>query len=417
MGRKPYTVTVKAGRYTFQWPELGIMAWVDQIKEHSDSRTTCRLKIMSATRGQLHLGQFNLAAIRSRVDLAKALQRRHPLDEDTYPWDKVIEELCQEILTQEQRRPEIHVLEPTEIIDPEYLVYPLVMRRDITLWYGPGSAGKSLTAMYIALIVQNGLEFNGVPVEKMNVLYLDWETDRETAERRATLLARPLGVPDPELPKYRKCVLPLIDDMADIAIDMIDHDIGFVIVDSGGPACAGDVQSPELTLRFFNALRRICHETGATPLVLTHVTKAERRHGGKWLPIGCIYWENIPRITWELRRDQQDEETLTIGLYNRKINDAFPHRPVGLRYIFADRGILVESVRVEDKYDEERTQEEMVLELLAGGAKTVKEVARYLEMNPTQARVILNRLKHKKKVTSFRKENQYFWGLLALNED
>lgn len=410
-----YEVTHRAGRYLFKWPAEQVIAQVDQVKSHSDGRTTCRLKISVANPGRtvdLYFGQLNLAAVRSRTELAKTLEQRRELQHTS--WDALLENLCREVLQREQSREPIMQLElnPEPPKEPEYIAKPLILAQSIQLWYGPGGSGKSLLAMYFAIIVHNGLVEWWPDVKRCNVLYLDWETDYDTAMRRANMLARPLIETgrEIELPFYRRCVLPLADEVTDIALDVVDHDIGMVIVDSAGPACAGDIESADTALRFFNALRRICTENNASAKVLTHVTKAERRGTGRRLPIGSIYFENIPRMTWEVRKEDESDDNLLVGLFNVKTNECQKHRPLGFRFLFFPQGILVTPEHVEDVHDEERTQEQLVLEFLTDGAKTVKEISQYLEMSPNQVRMILTRLKNKSKVV---KLDRYSWGLLA----
>ncbi len=99
-----------------------------------------------------------------------------------------------------------------------------------------------------------------------------------------------------------------------------EHDIELVILDSVGPAC-GDIMAPDLIIRAFNAVRHITSYTGAAALLLGHTTKEDRKQGNQYrLPLGSIYFENLPRATWELRSEEGDSDVLEVGLFSRKSN-------------------------------------------------------------------------------------------------
>ena len=53
---------------------------------------------------------------------------------------------------------------------------------------------KSWLALYLCALVDNGLTKNGLNADVGNSLYVDWETDKATAEGRAWAIKR--GDPD-----------------------------------------------------------------------------------------------------------------------------------------------------------------------------------------------------------------------------
>ncbi len=57
-------------------------------------------------------------------------------------------------------------------------------------------------------------------------------------------------------PHYCRCTGPLSDEASEIAKVIAEHNIGYVVIDSAGLACGGDVASSELTIAFFNTLRK-----------------------------------------------------------------------------------------------------------------------------------------------------------------
>lgn len=411
-----YEVKQLAGKYIITWPvNQGefITAQVDRIKEHRDGRATARVKISAhliGGRTELHQGQLNLTAVRSRRELATALASR--LNREEINWDQVIEDLCREVTEREEETIAAFPLSLVEPAEPTFLAWPVILERLHTLWYGPGESGKTIVALYFALLVQNGLSFLEEPIQQKNVLYCDWEVDREEAERRISFLVRFLqGGTDIkiELPYYRRCILPLVEEASDIAQDIERCNAKLVIIDSAGPACGGDIQSSELAIQYFNALRKICAPTGAASVTLTHVTKGEQRDGKLVrFPIGSVYFREYPRMTWELRpQEKRSEEEINIGFFCQKVNFKKP-APFGLKLVFNENKILVSTTKVEDIITEELAVRQMIIEELKGGPLSAKELAERLGTTPSTIWVKLSKLKSQGKVTNLS------WGKWAL---
>jgi hypothetical protein len=76
--------------------------------------------------------------------------------------------------------------------------------------------------------------------------------------------------------------------------DVVDHDIGFLLFDSIAPACHGRVEDADVAIEFFKAWRRI----GRGGLAIAH-TRAE---DGEQRPFGSVFWHNLARSTWFLKR-------------------------------------------------------------------------------------------------------------------
>lgn len=422
MAGSRYRVEQIAGKYIITWPLASgeaVVAQVDRVKQHRDGRITARIKItaclLNNKQSQLHQGQLNLVAVRSRRELANALASR--LDRDDINWDAIIEDMCREVTEREEHTTEAKPLELVPASDPKFLVWPVVLERLPVLWYGPGASGKTMIALYFALLVQNGLRFLDKPIAKKNVLYCDWEVDRWEAERRISFLARQLEEKTKlkiELPFYRRCILPLTEEASDIATDIIKNDIGLIIIDSAGPACGGDIQSAELAVQFFNALRKIYAPVNAATVILTHVTKGERRDGKQHrLPIGSIYFENLPRATWELRpQETTNESEMSVGIFCRKANLFQKPQPFGLKLRFDKDRIAVFVTKAEDVVTEEKALEEMLYEVMEKGPATIKELAEETGSTVGSIRVVLSRLKKNNKVLNIARGK---WALVSHN--
>jgi len=417
-----YRVEQVAGKYLIDWPLASgeaVTAHVDRVKQHKDGRVTARVKItahlLNNRQMQLHQGQLNLVAVRSRRELANALASR--LDREDINWDAIVEDMCREVTEREEQTAEAKQLGLVPASDPKFLVWPVILERLPVLWYGPGASGKTMIALYFALLVQNGLLFMDKPIAGKNVLYCDWEVDMEEAERRASFLARHLEEKTKQkikLPFYRRCILPLVEEASDIAGDVIKNDIGLIIIDSAGPACGGDIQSAELAVQFFNALRKIYAPVNAATIILTHVTKGERRDGKQHrLPIGSIYFENLPRATWELRpQETVSDNEISIGIFCRKTNLFQKPHPFGLKLQFNEDKIAISVTQAEDIVTEEKALEETFCEIMSKGPVSAKELAEETGTTVNSVWVILNRLKKRGKVLNIARGK---WALVAHN--
>ena len=126
------------------------------------------------------LGLLSRSGIKGCVDTCK---RRVP---DT-PWDDVIDDVCDRALNNQRTRlaPKIVGLQQPKLERPVYQVWPLLPSRQPTIIYGQGGIGKSWLALYLCALVDNGLTVNGLNADTGNSLYVDWETDKDTADGRA----------------------------------------------------------------------------------------------------------------------------------------------------------------------------------------------------------------------------------------
>lgn len=400
-------ITAAPGSYVVTWAlvDAEISLEADRLRSHTDGRVQARVRVTAALLdGQklvLHHGMLNLAAGRSRRELSRDLEGRLP--RDSINWDQIVEESCRLILEREEQGTPAERLEPVVNVEVEYLLRPLLLDHLPVVWYAPGGSGKSLVGMYAALLVQNGLPFLGEPTRQTNVLYLDWEVTREEAARRCTLIAgglsRGISAGDVRFPLYRRCMASIQDEASEIAKDIAKHKAGLVIVDSAGPACGGDVMSGELAIQLFNTLRKVTASTNATVCILTHTTKADRREENqRRLPIGSVYFENLPRATWEIRAQEPgDGQDLRIGIFPRKQNVARPS-PVGLRLAFEREVIVVENAEAEDVLTAQGATQALILQELAHGPVGVSELAEAVGGTRASIAVALSRLKKSGKV-------------------
>jgi len=397
-------LTAGPGAYIVSWP-LGdkdlIRFSAKRIHQHSDGRLTGIVSITVGSNSHettLAHSQLNLASSQARRGIARTLDERYPLETDV-GWDQIIETSCRLVMEREEQGEPVCEIEPVENVEVEYLLWPLLIEHLPTVIYAPGGQGKSLVSMYIALLLQNGLGLDGEPGKQANVLYLDYESDKTEAARRATLLARGIkraySVSELKYPYYRRCALPLKDEVSELAAIVAKHNIGLVIVDSLGVAAGGDLNAAEVILSFFAGLREVCKATSAASLPLGHTSKEDRRNeNAPRLPIGSVYTENCARLMFELRADDEEPGEITCSLLPRKANLGKPD-PLGLCFLFGTEAILVKQAEPVEVLSDKQTASEAILDVLSTGPASISEIIQRTELSSNTVRTTLARMKRR----------------------
>jgi hypothetical protein len=281
--------------------------------------------------GMLSVGTFNLTSVSARSARARELAACATAPEIDFR--TLLEEFCQRTLKAEQTGQPIVLLRNMEVPSEEAGVtvfgVPIPLRNPI-IAYGPGGTGKTT----IALGMAGALEQLGIPT-----LYLDWELNEFDHRRLAERLFGPdLGGLDL---KYRRCERPLVIE-AEAIEQLIERcGIRYVICDSAGYASDGRPEDAEVALRFGRALRQL--RVGS--LTLAHIASGE--HGTE-KPFGSVFWHNSARATWYLERTlgAEAENTITVGLFNKKNNLGRLHAAIGLQLMFEDGQIAITPVNV-----------------------------------------------------------------------
>ena len=396
-------------KYRLIWDEANIRATIFKVKEHSDGRILAEVKFETTRENippHIQHTQLNLLSSQSKKSLAKELEEIYPIGN----WYIIIEQLS--VKTVELYRKGEPVIELTNSIEnlnePSYLIEPFIYEKQPNLLYGEGGTCKSYLALFFALICQEGLqEVPGASLKakKANVLYLDYESTREEMERRLVLLSRGLGIPDARI-KYRECRLPLIDEIDVIEEIVLENRIDFVIIDSIGVAAGGgSLNEAQTATEFYSALRRL----GATSLLISHIAKDSDK---KPSPFGSVYWRNLTRNEWYIRRSSnEDEDRILLGLFHQKNNLGKLMPPRGFAFDFNGDEIVIteQDIRNIDEFIEHLSLKDKIVKLLKSEGKLgIKEIAEALEVSQTHIRVVLNRYKGKLFVKMGDK-----WGLLV----
>jgi len=330
------TIKSSYGIHKINFPDEMVDIQVDHISE--DARTykvEGEVLIRTSLPGvkpHLHRAKLNMTSTQSHDKLAKFLENRVP----AIDWYSVIETTCMMVVDAVRQGEPIHDLSTIDYkARLTFRLSPILWDGQPNLIFGPGGISKSFLALYFATLIDLGLTSeNGFSAEPGKCLILDYEGDAvESAERYARIMNGMGMEPASQSILYRFCHAPLASDLPLIQREVMDHKISFVVVDSAAGACGGEPESAERAIKFFNALRSL----RCTTLTIAHTSK---QGGGKRGPFGSVYWQNAPRSVFEIIKNQEEEaESLTVGLYHRKTNSGKLNAPIGLRLDFKEESL------------------------------------------------------------------------------
>ena len=334
-----YRIEGGDGLYTMTWTNIGVEATIDRITDNRNNETKGEVWVNSigSSSGHLKQGQITLTSPTSRRTFATALEKRIP-DLD---WDQIIEQISIAVLRDYRKGvPEVEI---SGTIIPEaaelnrWMVKPILEVRNPTIIYGPGSVGKSLFSLYLAILAHEGMSVEGLEIEEeVRVLYLDWETSLEEIADRVRIIRAGLDLPKKAETGiwYKKMDFGIANDLPELKRVIRKHDIGLLVIDSMGYAASGDLESSSSARDLFSSLRSL----NVTSLCIHHISKESMAGGRSSVnrPFGSIYFENAARHTFELKKEQgEGEDFIEMAMYDRKANNVKRIAPIGWELTFA----------------------------------------------------------------------------------
>lgn len=337
------------------------------------------------------------------------------------PWAEWIEVICYAAKTAWERGEAVQQLSAVaDTGELSYLIHPLLPDGETTLLYGDGESGKSLLAMFVAVVAATGVDLPGIELRgaPCSVLYLDWETNAGIAARRMNQITAGYGIAPPSGIYYRRMARALSDDLRIVRAEVDRLGVGLVIIDSVGPACGGSPSKEELIVPFFNAVRSL----GRTALLISHISKMEAGiEGTKATPIGSVYSRNLSRQTWLARRAEGVEESdaIYVALFHTKANESKRFRPIGLRIAFTANTIRVAGVSPGDvpALAEHLPLAARVRSLLSQRKHTAKELAEQLGVAESTVRGVLVKMPDTLAVEPGGPRKPAVWALRAVDGD
>jgi len=377
--------TQGTGAYLFQWEEEAISIRIDRLYEDSKFNISCEVTILQGAGSHLHQARLNLTSTQARKSLAKVLQER----EEHIDWYSLLEIACVRTLEAHRVGEPVYRLDEMKATDRvKWRLEPLLVEGYPNLIYGPGGIGKSLLATYFSLLIGLPYKQHNLNPEPGNVLILDWEfSGEETQERADRLLSGMTGLTGAPI-YYRFCWRPFADDIEEIRRTCMEKTIQMVVIDSAGPACAGQPESAEATLRFFTAFRAL---HGITGLVIAH----EAKNAAEKSPFGSVYWTNMARNVYKMQKDQDMESNkLNISLVHKKANTGRLQRPMALQFKFNTDGpitIATTDINQNPELSKGLPIKYQISQVLLNGALGPEEIADTIDKKVDSVRVTLSR--------------------------
>lgn len=385
----------KSSKYIFTWKEVEC----EVARMHIGHDTTSCQLIFS--KGDKHIlrTRINIETHSARSKLAKELEAAFPIKDKTWNWDDCVEYIVEKSMRALEHGEPVITLETTDEIAPlEYLLYPLIPLGKSTAIFAPPGKGKSQLAVLISLILrlpwpENPL--NLVPPDKpVKLLYLDYEGDKDDILRPLSLIVKgmELGWCDME---YRRCFLPLIDDIDGIKNHMEEKGCTVLMIDSTSMAAGGDLIKMDIATAYSRAIRQL--GSGVTTVSLAHTAKNNDTGGSNPSVLGSVLFTAGFRSIWELA-SSEFEGGLDLALMHRKANLSKKHKDIGFRLNYLEDRTIIEYLDPKSIPDfvERMSVNARVIDRLKRGKISSQELMIELRLTRPQVDVAIKRLRDKK---------------------
>jgi len=371
--------------YRLDYPTLGVSFAVAHLHRHHDD-LKCELTVSTTlpqartVNGTLLWTATNLSAARTRAGLAKGLAARS--GEPKWDWLSALEILSVRVARAEaEGSSEIKPLAdydlPTD--DPAWTISGLpILRSHPTILFGDGASGKSYLSLWIA----------GTIARDVPVLYADFEFEAEAHRDR---LQRLFGSQMPRDLHYVRCSQPIVNEVGRLQKHILEHGIGFIVVDSIAFALADPPESAFGAAAFFRSLRTL----NVGSLSLAHTTKSLEQAEQK--PFGSTFFSNGARSVWHVKRNDDEgagSSTVELALSHRKSNTGQRLSTRGIKLGFAGASTTVEPFDLAGSADLATALPiwQRVKALVAHTPMTIPQLAVELEARPDSISRIVRRM-------------------------
>lgn len=280
----------------------------------------------------LHNSNFNVLSMTQQNNLRTQLS----VHSDKIDWRGLVNQICfySKQYHRENNTAELIDGNPKKLLI-DYLLKPLIEKNKYTVLCAPGGSAKSYIGTYVHVILEHnasGLGGRWTPSQRCTGLYLDWESDKETYNKRVRAVRKGLNIESDHKLHYRRCYAPIQQDIDYIRRYVFDNNIEFIVVDSQMAALGDNPNDAEPNDKFYNALRTL----DCACLILDHVSKDEMsKLGGHTTPYGSVVKWNRARSVFALKKHQiADEDYIQLTLTQTKHNDGKLNRPIGIQVDF-----------------------------------------------------------------------------------
>lgn len=408
---KPIIVPQVDG-YLYEFIEERLIISVSRVRVHSsDGRVTGLLLISSQEAGRKPIypkSTFNFSATRSRTELINTLTRA----DERWDWQTIIFQLCVSIEELAKRGEPVQELRTSdESTPPEWLLEPLLYKGLPTVIFGEKAVCKSTISLlvYAALTLpwhDNPLGWTIKADKPCKVFLADWEVTPDIARYNLKRIQEGMGFAPISL-YYRRCKLPLMDDIEQIKSHLEKINADVIIIDSLGFAVGGDLNNADQALKFTAAINQL----NCASFIIAQTSK-DRRTKVK-STYGSTFFEYFSRNIWELRKTREDnEDEFDIALFNTHCNLGRRNRPLGYHMSFTEKAIKVEQAEITapDLVERLGTWSRIYDTLKRAGSLTAVAIAAELEISNDTAGKVLRRYQQKGQAV---KLPDGTWGLVA----
>ncbi|MCV0384261.1 MAG: AAA family ATPase [Erythrobacter sp.] len=272
--------------------------------------------------------------------------------------DQHLERDVAEYLGEPQRRMlprfDVNLLDGSPPVDRNWIVPGFIPEREVTLFTGPGGAGKSLFAQQLATCLAARRQFLGLPTNRYPdndanvILYITAEDDDHELHRRQRNIMAAIGASRADLGDRlflsslrgrignelatfdRDGELERTETYQLLSDTIMEAGAAFVILDNVAHLFAGNENDRGQVTRFVNLLYSLVKVWGITILLLGHPNKSGDAYSGS------TAWLNAVRSQIDISRnaDEQgnvldpDARTLKLG----KANYARQGQTLGFRW-------------------------------------------------------------------------------------
>ncbi len=402
-------ITSTIAGYDFSWSIYNIIIRVRHIHVSPD-RITGEVEILFTQDEKPATiyppTQINFLADQTRRKLARSLTDKMPL-----PWEDIVNQLCFGV--QDRARRGEAVLEhwtSEDVPELEYLLEPILIKGVPTIIFGEKGVAKSTLSHVIYLCLALPWHDNPLgwiaPSRSINTLILDYELPEYIARRNLKKLADGMGIGPVPL-YHRRSVVPLAQEVEQVAGYVAERKIEVLIIDSLARACGGELVKTEPANAFFEALDKL----NVTPLILAQTSK-DMESKRKTI-YGNALFTYYARSIFELcLADSISTDAIDIGLFHRwsNLTARQPNASFHISYNGSHTTIESQAVSMGD-FLAKIGLKKAIFESLSRGALTAREL---MEKTGGSSGSIKNALTQmKKNGTLIQLENDK-WGIITL---
>lgn len=378
---------------------------------HGEVRVTT---ILPGVPAHLHEARINLSSTSGRQTLARAIARRGGETLDVLA-DDFVEMACVMTTRAFREGEPFSNLAQQEYRDPQFAVgtvFPLNKRAQV---FGPAESIKTTLLMAFEMDVATGDPSLGFDVMPGAVGILDWETDSDDASNLWHRLALGRGLAKPPPLLYRRCRNPIWIEAESAAIEFAREGVRFATLDSAFWACGGNPNDQEKVGLMFEGIDAL----GSLTSVLINHTAASEQDKARRRHYGLEHFRNATRASWELRKAENPArpDVVELGLYRDKLNMRRREGPFGFTVTFEGESGPIHVQRCDTTIsdtpalDESRPAGDRVLDELAHGRATLKQLGSALNLPEGTIKSAIHRLKSQ--VRGRPMNGEYLYELVA----